>query len=191
MLHWVDLSIIAIIGLSIITGMFRGFVKELVALCIWALAVWLAYSNSASLDPFLEKYIHDQTARTIAGFVLIMIAVLVVGGIFNAILGFILKKSGLSGTDRILGMGFGFVRGVFLVALVMVVIKMTSLPHEAYSRESALYARFDPAVAWLYSYIPDFIKQVEVFDKQLDHRVVGADKTSMLDLSAELDLSDS
>lgn len=191
MLHWVDLSIIAIIGLSVLTGMFRGFVKELVALCIWALAVWVAYNHSASLDPYLQKYIHDQTARTIAGFVIIMIAILVIGGIFNAIVGFILKKSGLSGTDRILGMGFGFVRGIFLVALVMVVIKMTSLPHETYSRESTLYARFDPVVAWLYSYIPGIIKQVEVFDKQLEHRIVGADKTSMLDLSTELDLSDS
>ena len=40
-LQWVDLAIIAVIGLSVLTGLFRGFVKELVALCVWILAIWL------------------------------------------------------------------------------------------------------------------------------------------------------
>mgnify|MGYP006371064045 FL=1 len=40
--HWVDYVIIAIIGLSVITGLFRGFVKELIALTVWVLAIWLA-----------------------------------------------------------------------------------------------------------------------------------------------------
>ncbi|MBA2652621.1 MAG: CvpA family protein [Tatlockia sp.] len=164
MWYWVDLAIIAIIGLSVITGLIRGFVKELIALAVWILAFWLAYNYSHSLDPWLQKYIQDNTARTITGFILILIGTLIAGGIVNAMLGFILKRSGLSGTDRILGMGFGFIRGLFIVALIMVVIQFTSLPHEEYSKESKLYAKFDPLVNWLSASMPDFINQVKLFD---------------------------
>jgi membrane protein required for colicin V production len=85
--------------------------------------------------------------------------------VINAILSFILKRAGLSGTDRTLGMGFGFVRGVFIVALIMVAVKMTSLPYQQYSNDSKLYARFDPVVSLLYSHLPEFIKQVKAVDK--------------------------
>ncbi|WED44158.1 CvpA family protein [Legionella cardiaca] len=164
--HWVDLLIIAVIALSVITGLIRGFVKELIALAVWILAIWLAFSYSQTLDPWLQKYIQDKTARTVTAFILILVAILIAGGIVNALLSFILKRSGLSGTDRILGMGFGFVRGVFIIALIMVVVKMTSLPYEEYAQKSTLYSKFDPVVNWLYAQMPEFITQVKFLDKQ-------------------------
>lgn len=165
LLQWVDIGIIAIIGLSVLTGLFRGFVKELVALCVWALAIWLGFNYSQSLDPWLQSYIQEQSARTAVAFIIILFATLLAGGIVNAILSFILKRAGLSGTDRTLGMGFGFLRGVFIVALIMVAVKMTSLPYQEYSKESKLYAQFDPVVSLLYSHLPEFIKQVKTVDR--------------------------
>lgn len=163
--YWVDLAIIAIIALSVITGLIRGFVKELIALCVWVLAIWLAFHYTEAIDPWLQAYIQDKAARKIAGFVLILLATLIAGAIINAVFSFILKRSGLSGTDRILGMGFGFVRGVFIVSLIMLVIQMTSVPHEEYAKNSRLYARFDPLVNWIYGQLPEFIKKVQVLDK--------------------------
>lgn len=163
-LHWVDLAIIAIIGLSVLTGLFRGFVKELVALCVWVLAIWLGFNYSQNLDPWLKSYIQEQSVRTAVSFIIILFATLLAGGIVNAILSFILKRAGLSGTDRTLGMGFGFIRGVFIVALIMVAVKMTSLPYQQYSQESKLYARFDPVVSLIYAHLPEFIKQVKSVD---------------------------
>lgn len=163
-LQWVDLLIIAVIGLSMLTGLFRGFVKELVALCVWAIALWLGFHYTDLLDPWLKPYIQEQSARTTVAFVIILFATLFVGGVINAILSFILKRAGLSGTDRTLGMGFGFIRGVFIVALLMVTVKMTSLPYERYAQDSALYSRFDPIVAVIYSHLPEFIKQVKTVD---------------------------
>jgi membrane protein required for colicin V production len=164
-LHWVDLLIIAVIALSILTGLIRGFVKELIALAVWILAIWFAFNYSQSLDPWLQKYIADKTTRTITAFMVILIGVLIAGGIVNAILSFILKQSGLSGTDRLLGMVFGFVRGVFIIALLMVAIKMTSAPYEQYAQNSLLYSKFDPIVNWLYNLMPDFIKKAKLFEK--------------------------
>ncbi|KTD09516.1 CvpA family protein [Legionella jamestowniensis] len=166
-MQWVDLLIIAVIGLSVLTGLIRGFIKELIALAVWVLAIWLAFSYSQSLDPWLQKYIQDKTARTATAFIVILIATLIAGGIINAFLSFILKRSGLSGTDRMLGMGFGFVRGVFIVALIMLVVRMTSLPYQEYASHSTLYAKFEPVVTWLYDLMPEFVKQIKVFDHSL------------------------
>lgn len=164
--YWVDLAIIGIIVLSVITGLIRGFVKELVALCVWVIAIWVACHYSQNLDPWLQKYIQDKTIRTIAAFVLILIAMLIAGGIVNALLSFILKRSGLSGTDRLLGMGFGFIRGVFIVALIMAVMKLTSLPYKDYVGESQLYAKFDPVVDWICGFMPKLIDQAKSIDTQ-------------------------
>lgn len=164
--HWIDYVIIAVVGLSVITGLFRGFVKELIALCVWILAIWLAFTYSPILDPWLQSYVHDKTARTVVAFVAILLATIILGGIVNALLSFILHRSGLSGTDRLLGMGFGFVRGVFIVALLMLVVKLTSFPQEEFTKKSFLYPKFDPLVNWLEGRTPELIKKVNVLDKK-------------------------
>jgi len=163
-MSWVDIAIVTIIGLSVLTGLFRGFVKELVALCVWILAIWLGYHYSQSLDPWLKPYIHEQSPRSVVGFIAILFATLLAGGIVNAMLSFILKRAGLSGTDRTLGMGFGFLRGVFIVSLLIVAVKMTSLPYEQYSKDSKLCVKFDPLVVWLLAKMPDVINQVKAVD---------------------------
>jgi membrane protein required for colicin V production len=161
---WVDLAIIGVIALSVITGLIRGFAKELIALCVWILAIWLAFNYSQSLSPWLQNYIQDKTVRNVIAFILILLGTLIVGGIVNALFGFILKRTGLSGTDRILGMGFGFIRGVFIVALVMVVIKMTSLSYTSYISHSTLYAKFRPVVDWLSRLMPNVMNRIKVLD---------------------------
>lgn len=163
-LHWVDIAIIVVIGLSVLTGLFRGFVKELIALCSWVLAIGFGFKYSPLLDPWLSPYIQESSMRSAAGFILILFATLLVGGVVNALLSFILKRTGLSGTDRTLGMGFGFIRGVFIVALLMVAVKMTSLPSQEYEQKSKLYARFEPVVAVIYEHLPGVIKQVKTVE---------------------------
>jgi membrane protein required for colicin V production len=162
--YWVDIIIIAVIGLSILTGLFRGFVKELIALCVWALAIWAGMHYSQNLEPWLIDYIKEATVRQAAAFVVILFATLLAGGLVSALFSFILKRTGLSGTDRTLGMVFGFIRGVFIVALLMVVVRMTSLPYQQYEKESKLYAQFTPVVVVIDNYLPDFIKKVKSVD---------------------------
>lgn len=165
-LNWIDISILLVIGLSVITGLLRGFVKEVIALCTWILALWLAYSYSESVEYFLKPYIDDEAARSIIAFIAVLLATLLAGAIVNALLSFILKRSGIGGTDRLLGMGFGFVRGVLIVSLIMMAVKMTSLPYEKFSAESKVYSKFDPIVNSLYVYMPGFIKKLGEIDKQ-------------------------
>lgn len=179
----IDIVIVTIIALSVVTGLLRGFVKELIALCVWILAIWLAFKYSANVSLWLQPYIKDKTARTAVAFVMILLGAIVAGGLCNAILSFILHRSGLSGTDRLLGMGFGFIRGVFIVALLMLVVKIADIPYQSYVDQSRLYARFNPLVDWLTGFMPGFIKQAKMYDKDSSATDKNKPQASPLPLS--------
>jgi membrane protein required for colicin V production len=180
-LNWLDYVIFTIIGLSILTGIFRGFVKELIALIVWILAIWLAYRYSQSLDPMLQSYIQDKNIRMAMSFMAILLATLIVGGLFNALLSFILTNTGLSGMDRLMGMGFGLVRGVFIVALVMLVFKVTAFPSNQYIDKSILYAKFDPLVNLMTGYVPDFVAKVNKYEhgEDSEKNILTGDKVAL------------
>lgn len=158
-LHWVDYGILLIIGLSVLTGLVRGFTRELIALSIWVLAIWVGFTYAPQVSPLLRSYLQDSTLRTVISFILLLLATLLVGGLVSTALSFILNRSPLKGTDRMLGMGFGLVRGVFIVALLVGMINLTSLAKDAEFRHSRLYARFKPLSEWMFSFMPEVIHQ--------------------------------
>ncbi|MFZ4076577.1 MAG: CvpA family protein [Legionellaceae bacterium] len=163
-LNWIDYIMVGVVGLSVMTGLFRGFVKELIAICIWVLAIWLGMTYGELLTPWVKPYFDNKTACFAAGFILILLATLFAGAIVNGIFSFILHRSGLSGTDRLLGMGFGFVRGVFIVALALFVINMTSLSKEPALMRAHFYPYFKPVVTWMEGFMPTVLKKVGFFD---------------------------
>jgi membrane protein required for colicin V production len=163
-LQVVDLIIIVIIGLSSVTGLFRGVVKEVIALGIWVVAIWMGYNHSQSLTPWLGAYIQNGTAQTAIAFGIIVLGVLIAGAIVNFILGFLLNRTGLSSIDKILGMCFGFARGVLIVSFVLAVLSMTSLPYQPYTASSRVVAQLQPVVNWISGYIPIFINKMKSVD---------------------------
>lgn len=165
-LHWIDYAIIGVLTLSAITGLVRGFIKEVVALSVWIVAGWMSFVYAKPVSAWLGAYVHDKSAQVVLAYVVIVVGTLLIGGILNTMMSFIMHHSGLSGTDRLLGLGFGAVRGIFVVALIMVVVRLSALPEEEYRTQSCLYNYFTPVVNWLYRYTPDLIKRVEDLDHQ-------------------------
>jgi membrane protein required for colicin V production len=164
-IDWVDLVIIVIVGLSAVTGLFRGLIKEFIALGIWVLAIWAGYKYSQNLTPWLQHYIHDKSIQTMVAFIIILLGVLISGGIINALLGLILRSTGLGSMDKILGAAFGFARGVFIVALIMAVMNATSMPYQQYVHSSKFYPALSPLVQWISGYFPQIINKVKSADK--------------------------
>jgi membrane protein required for colicin V production len=163
-ISWVDLAILGVVVLSMITGLFRGFVKETVALGVWILAFWFFFHHSDLLDPLLTPYIHNPTMKGIAEFFAILLGSFILGGIVNFSISFFMRRTGLSGTDRLFGMGFGFIRGVFIVAVLILGLQVAGMSIETYENQSIFYAKFDPIVKWLSGYVPEFIKHVKSLD---------------------------
>jgi membrane protein required for colicin V production len=174
----IDYIILVIIGLSVVTGLFRGFIKELFALGIWVVALWGAGHYANQFGDLLKPWVNQSELRFFATFIAIVIIILILGGLLNSLLSFLVSRSGLSGTDRLLGMVFGFIRAVFIISLLMVVAKLSGFPEDKYKSQSKLYAEFTPVVQWIYSLVPNLLDNI----KNLEHH--ANEKTAEIDANA-------
>jgi len=139
---------------STLISLVRGFLKEFISLIIWILGFWVAIQFYQPATVVLEPYVANVAIRQIACFSGIFLITLVVGAGFNYLLSFIIVKTGLSGTDRFLGMVFGFVRGVLLVAVGILVISSTSFVQEEWCQKSVLIPHLQIIVDWLKEILP-------------------------------------
>jgi len=154
MFSWVDYAIVAVIALSIIVSLMRGFVREALSLVTWAVAFWVAFSFSGALSNLLAGYIHSDTLRQIASFGILFIITLLLGAFVNYLLGQLVDSTGLTGTDRILGVVFGFARGVLVISLLLMMVHLTPMPEEDWWKTSVLIPQFQPVELWLHSLLP-------------------------------------
>ena len=135
-------------ALSMFTGFMRGFWKEVIALAAWVIAIWLAFSYTPVVAVWLAPYIHEQPLRFGLAFLGIILAVLLAGSATNATVGFILRHAGLRGADRVLGMGFGFIRGALIISLLLTLAVVAKVDLKPYQVSSRFYPYFVPAVKW-------------------------------------------
>ena len=153
-LDWIDYAILLIIALSVLTGLVRGFIKELIALCVWIVAIWVGLHYSEYLSPHLRSYVQDATVRAAASFVILLLGTLLAGSLMSSILSFVLTRTPLKGTDRLLGMGFGLARGIFIVVLLIGMLNLTTVTKDSDFKHSLLYLRFKPLSDWMFSFTP-------------------------------------
>lgn len=156
---WVDIVIIGVIALSALISLFRGFIREAMSLAVWILAGWVAWLLFREGAVYLESWIAVPSMRLAASFGIIFIVVLILGGIVSYIIGEIIDKTGLSGTDRIVGMIFGAVRGVLLVAVLVLLAGLTPLPQDPWWQESQLIGHFEALAQWLLTLLPPDIAE--------------------------------
>lgn len=153
-LNWFDLAVIAVVLISTLLSLVRGFVKELVSLATWVIGFWVAFRFSHKLAPLFVRYISSLPIRTILSFGLILICVIIAGAVFNYLISMLLVKTGLDGTDRLIGMIFGFARGMLLVAIIILLLSTTSFVQEKWWQKSVLLPHFKVIVDWLQSMLP-------------------------------------
>lgn len=153
-MNGLDYVILAVLAISALIGLLRGFVRETVSLLTWIAAFWLAMSYSDALASHLAWMITTPSIRLAAAFIAIFLGVLIVGMIVNFILAGLLKKAGVRTSDRILGGVFGIARGLLVVALVVVLVQLTPLVESPGWRASVLVGYMRPMVGHLHHYLP-------------------------------------
>ncbi|MBJ9978486.1 CvpA family protein [Pseudomonas sp. S75] len=145
---WVDWAIVAVIAISSLISLKRGFVKEALSLLIWIVAGAVAWMFGGSLSQYLEGYIQTPSARVIAGCTILFIATLLVGAMINFLIGELIRVTGLSGTDRFLGMAFGAARGGLLVVVAVGLLSLGPVQQDAWWQESRLIPQFLLVADW-------------------------------------------
>jgi membrane protein required for colicin V production len=145
----IDWIIIALIALSALISLIRGFVKEAMSLVIWMVAFAVAVNFKESAAELLINMIDQPSIRQLAAFGGLFVGTLLLGSMVNFLLGKLVSSTGLSGTDRMLGLVFGVFRGL-LIVLALVVILPSSLPvdKDPWWQASALIPVFQSFELW-------------------------------------------
>ncbi|MEO7066353.1 MAG: CvpA family protein [Rhodanobacter sp.] len=167
-MNWTDYIIIGVIALSVMVGLLRGLISEVLALAIWVAAFWVAWLLGPSLATHLEHTITLPSARYIVSYGACFVTVLILGALLRFVIGKLIESTGLSGTDRLLGMLFGFARGVFLVALMVFLIGFTSFTRDPWWQQSVLLPQFQHVAAWLGQQVPPSVAEHLQPSKLLD-----------------------
>ncbi|HTO18110.1 MAG TPA: CvpA family protein [Pseudomonas sp.] len=145
---WVDWAIIAVILVSGLISLRRGFIKEALSLVIWIVAGAIAWLFGGALAEHLGGYIETPSARTIAACAILFVATLLVGALISFLFGELVRATGLTGTDRLLGMVFGVARGALLVVVLVGLLSLAPVQQDNWWRESSLVPHFLMVADW-------------------------------------------
>jgi membrane protein required for colicin V production len=133
MLDWMqfngaDWAILSILGLSIVLSLWRGFVREAISLAGWIAAFVVANMFVDEMAIFLAQWIVNVTGRYVAAYALLLVATLVTAGVLGKLGAQVVKVTGLTLLDRLLGTAFGFVRGIIIVLVLVYVLRHLAPP---------------------------------------------------------------
>jgi len=156
---WVDWAIVAVIVISSLISLKRGFVKEALSLLTWIIAGVVAWMFGGALSHHLAEFISTPSAQVIAACAILFVATLLVGALVNFLIGELVRVTGLSGTDRFLGMVFGAARGGLLIVVLVGLLSLAPVQEDLWWRESALVPHFLLVADWSKNLILGFGSQ--------------------------------
>ncbi len=163
-MNWADIFIVGLIGLSVLVGFLRGFVREALSLITWVVAIWVGLRFSEKLAGLFAPYLEVPSVRVALSFGLLFIAVLILGAVVGYLAGELVERTGVSGTDRIVGVVFGLARGVAIVSLLVLLAGLTVLPKDPWWKGSLLIGHFQPLALWLRDFLPADIASHFIYD---------------------------
>ncbi|MCH8499036.1 MAG: CvpA family protein [Marinobacter sp.] len=147
-LIWIDWVIIVIIAVSTLISLARGFVKEALSLVTWVCAFVVARTFHPQMQSLLADTVETPVVRLVAAFAILFFATLIVGIIINNLIGHLIRATGLTSTDRVLGMGFGLLRGLVIVVVMIAFTRYTPLAEDTWWQESVMIERLSVVETW-------------------------------------------
>lgn len=152
-----DYVIIAVIGVSVLISVLRGAVRELMSLLSWIVAIYLAVRLAPHAATFMPDALSNPSLRLIAGFVAIFLVSLLLLALVTWAVSGLLRKSPLSGVDRVLGAVFGLLRALVVLVAATLVAGLTAVPREPFWREAKLIAPLQSLAVAARGYLPQAI----------------------------------
>lgn len=117
-----DIIVLLIVGVAAVGGFMRGFVQEVVSLAGWVLAVLAIRYLHTDLTAFLYDYIGTPSGAAVLAFVLLLLIPYAVMKLIASRAGRSTRNSVLGPIDRVLGFGFGGLKGVIIVVMAFAVL---------------------------------------------------------------------
>lgn len=155
MLNGLDLLLIGILLVSLIWGLFRGLVREVLALGSWVLAGWLAWRYGATLGDYLMPWLNLEQLSYLSGLGAVFIGSLIAFTLISRVAYKQFRISGLTVMNRVLGAIFGIARGVVVSTLFLFGAQFSPATEANWYRDSELVPYFAP----LLDFTDDVISQ--------------------------------
>jgi len=141
-ISWIDIAFFAFLALSMLVGLWRGFVFELLSLAGWFAAYFAARYGTPWLQPMIPIGEPGSGLNYGVSFACVFLGALVVWSIGSRIMRALVRATPLSPIDRLLGAGFGLVRGLAVLLIAVVLVGVSPWGKAPMWRQST-------AVAWL------------------------------------------
>ena len=122
-----DMVIIVIIAFCLIRGIFRGLIKEIASIVGVFTGFYAAYTYYGILAKLLSKWITNIPYLNILSFLIIFSVIFIIISIIGVIIKYLLNIAFLGWLDRICGAGFGIIKGLLIVAVILIALT-TFLP---------------------------------------------------------------
>ncbi|WP_216782371.1 CvpA family protein [Candidatus Profftia tarda] len=152
-MFWIDWVIISIISFSAVISLIRGFVQETLSLLTWSTAFFVASYFHTYLAVYFTHF-EDALVRNGIAIAILFLVTLIAGAIVNYIMTSFVDKTGLRSTDCILGIFFGLLRGVLMVAAMLFFLDtFTSASQSAGWKNSHIIPHFSYMISWFLDYL--------------------------------------
>jgi membrane protein required for colicin V production len=157
-----DLLILSVLGISMLLGLVRGFVREAIGLLAWLGGLWLAWRYAPLLEPSLGGAVGEPPISTWCSRALILLLVLLIGWLVAAVLSHLLRHSGLSLLiDRVLGATFGVLRGAVVIAVFVLLGQFVQLTEVEWWKESRLLPYAAELAGWIQTFAETGMQMLE------------------------------
>jgi membrane protein required for colicin V production len=154
-----DYIVIFVLVASLIIGVLRGLVKELLALASWIVAFIAANAYAADLAQMLPAAVPGEPLRLILAFIALFIGVRLLMGLLGMAIDALVTAGGLSVADRGLGAIFGIGRGIVIVLAGVILCGMTSVPKQDFWTQALLSPWAESGVRTVKPFLPAALAQ--------------------------------
>lgn len=158
----IDIIALVIIGISVVYGVFRGLVREVLALIAWVAAFLVASLFAPSAVNLLPRTMASEEILLLVSFVVVFIVTLVGFSVAAVLASKLVKVVGLGPADRVVGGVFGLARGLLLVMILVLLAGLTSLPRQSSWRDAALKGPLEASAEYIKKWLPtDVSKRIK------------------------------
>jgi len=155
-----DWVIVGVIALSALISLVRGFVVEALSIVIWVFALWAAFHFTS---PFAHTFlggIETESVRLASAALILIVCILILGSLLSFVVGRLVRSTGLSGSDRLLGMIFGAIRGLLTVVALVAVASWTPVCADSWWQRSTLIPVMQKFAIFARDFLPANLREI-------------------------------
>lgn len=158
----IDIIVLVIIGVSAAFGVWRGLVREVLALVAWVAAFLIANLFAPDAAKLLPRAMASEELRLLVSFVVVFIVALVGMSVLAILASKLVRVIGLGPADRVVGGLFGLARGLLLVMILVLLAGLTTVPRQPMWRNAILSGPLETFAGYIKVWLPsDLSKRIK------------------------------